>query len=63
MWPDRVWNPGPLAHESDALPTALRGPAERVSACMCVCAICNNTSYICNNICKLHVQRMDKSVC
>ena len=25
MWPDRVSNPGPLAHESDALPTALRG--------------------------------------
>ena len=27
MWPDRVSTPGPLAHESDALPTALRGPA------------------------------------
>ena len=27
MWPDRGSNPGPLAHESDALPTALRGPA------------------------------------
>ena len=27
MWPDRVSNPGPLAHESDALPTALRDPA------------------------------------
>ena len=27
MWPDRVLNPGPLAHESDALPTALCGPA------------------------------------
>ena len=26
MWPDRVSNPGPLALESDALPTALRGP-------------------------------------
>ena len=25
MWPDRVSNLGPLAHES--LPTALRGPA------------------------------------
>ena len=23
MWSDRVSNPGPLAHESDALPTAL----------------------------------------
>ena len=30
MWPDRVSNPGPLAHESDALPTALRGPASDV---------------------------------
>ena len=27
MWPDRVSNPGPLAHESDALPTVVRGPA------------------------------------
>ena len=27
MWPDRVSMPGPLALESDALPTALRGPA------------------------------------
>ena len=27
MWPDRVSNPRPLALESDALPTAIRGPA------------------------------------
>ena len=27
MLPDRVSNPGPLIYESDALPTALRGPA------------------------------------
>ena len=27
MWPDRVSNPGPVALEPDALPTALRGPA------------------------------------
>ena len=27
MWPDRVSNPGPLAPESDALPTALHGLA------------------------------------
>ena len=27
MWPDRVLNPGSLALGSDALPTALRGPA------------------------------------
>ena len=26
MWPDRASNLGPLAYESDALPTALRGP-------------------------------------
>ena len=26
MLPDRVSNPGPLAYESGALPTALRGP-------------------------------------
>ena len=28
MWPGRVSNPGPLALESDALPTALRGGAQ-----------------------------------
>ena len=27
MWPDRVSIPGPLALESDALPTEPRGPA------------------------------------
>ena len=27
MLPERVSNPGPLTYESDALPTALRGPA------------------------------------
>ena len=31
MWPDRVSNPGPLTYESDALPTALRGPAHTVT--------------------------------
>ena len=29
MWPDRISNPGPLALEPDALPTALRGPAHK----------------------------------
>ena len=29
MWPGRVSNLGPLAHESDALPTALHGLADR----------------------------------
>ena len=33
MWPDWVSNSGPLALESDALPTTLRGPA----VCVCVC--------------------------
>ena len=33
MWPDWVSNPGPLPLETDALPTALRGPA----VCVCVC--------------------------
>ena len=28
MWPDRVSNPAPLAIESDALCTALRGSAD-----------------------------------
>ena len=30
MWLDWVSNLGPLAFESDALPTALRGPAKMV---------------------------------
>ena len=30
MRPDRVLNLGPLALESDALPTALRGPAHSI---------------------------------
>ena len=29
MWSDRVSNPGPPTYESGALPTALRGPAEK----------------------------------
>ena len=28
MWRDRISNPGPLAPESDELPTALRGPLD-----------------------------------
>ena len=31
MWPDRVLNPGPLTYESDALPTALSGPADTLN--------------------------------
>ena len=30
MWPDWVSTPGPLTYESDALPTALRGPASQI---------------------------------
>ena len=30
MLPDRVSNPGPLIYESDALPIALRGPAQKM---------------------------------
>ena len=33
MWPDRVSKAGPLTYESDALPTALRGPASCSEAC------------------------------
>ena len=32
MWLDQVLNPGPLALESDALPTALCGPAVLVNS-------------------------------
>ena len=33
MWPDRVSNPGPLVHESDALLTALSRTAFCSSCC------------------------------
>ena len=33
MLPDRVSNPGPLTYESDALPIALRGPAQALYTC------------------------------
>ena len=35
MWPDRVSSPGPLALESDALPTVLRGPADKTDKVAC----------------------------
>ena len=37
MWPDWVSNLGHLLLESDALPTALRGPGVCVCVCVCVC--------------------------
>ena len=36
MWPDRVISPGHLALESDALPTALRGPAVCEYVCVTI---------------------------
>ena len=37
MMPDRVSNPGPLTYESDALPIALRGPANlSLKSCCCL---------------------------
>ena len=30
MWPDQVSNPGLLALESDAFPTTLRGPTQKI---------------------------------
>ena len=36
MLPDRVSNPRPLALESDALPTSVRGPAVCAYVCVCV---------------------------
>ena len=37
MWPDWVLNPGPLALESDALLTVLRGPAACVVGLKQIC--------------------------
>ena len=45
MWPDWVSNPGPLALESGALPTALRGPAVCVFVCMYVCVCVSGGTY------------------
>ena len=49
--PDRVSNPGPLTHESGALPIALRGPATAprglllVSLSLCLClSVCLSLS-------------------
>ena len=53
MWPDRVSNPGPLALEADALPTAPRGPAVCVCVflcvyvCVCVCVCGYLYSHVC----------------
>ena len=33
MWPDRIVNTGPLALESDVLPTGLCGPAKERGHC------------------------------
>ena len=41
MWPDWVSNSGPLALESDPLPTALGGPA----MCVCVCVGGGGVAY------------------
>ena len=50
MWPDRVSNPGPLIYESDALPTALRGPASaKAQGIMYICTV---YSYVYNYVVK-----------
>ena len=47
MWPDRVSNPGPLALESDALPTALRGAAKmKISDMLLIYYQCNATDSL-----------------
>ena len=43
MWPDRVSNPGPLTYESDALLTALRGPALYVFNESVMLVVCKNS--------------------
>ena len=45
MWPDRVSNPGPLALESDALPTAPRGPV------LLIVSMVNTVSIIRKHLC------------
>ena len=44
MWPVRVSNKGPLAHESDTLPTALHGQASLLLKKLKFCTL-NNFSY------------------
>ena len=45
MWPDRESNPGPLALESDALPTALQ-IAKCMYVCMYVCMYSNSRNDV-----------------
>ena len=51
MWPDRVSNSGPLALVSDALPTALRGPA------VCVCGGGGGTKYSHVSVVKFYFEK------
>ena len=51
MWPEQVSNPGPLAHASDALPTALRDPAqlpqsEQILIQMGQCHLCQQWCFV-----------------
>ena len=63
MWPDRVSNPGPLALESDALPTALRGPARvkremriRKMRSFVINYLCNDSRHMIRDICFVYTQ-------
>ena len=55
MLPDRVSNPGPLTYESDALPTALRGPAGGICKGLQCCngvrlyALAFSSVHVCHN--------------
>ena len=46
MWPDRVSNSGPLAHKSDTLPNALRGPASEHQISTLRLAVKKNTDLL-----------------
>ena len=56
MWPDRVSNPGHLALESDALPTALRSPAP-VRRSFANTQVSHNVAQLLNSTDKLYKSR------
>ena len=55
MLPDRVSNPGPLTYESDALPIALRGPAQ-LGHCTFISYLFLKLSLYVNSICQLYMK-------
>ena len=61
MWLDRVSNPGPLTYESDALPTALRGPAKPGGKVL-LRMVLMNAALSCSLVLNVYISRSVDSV-